>query len=311
MSSPHLEVMRKAAKYYGLSFKKFDTGNRFQYISDGKRKFMINRSATEFTSRIGYMLAHNKQRTNQVLEHFGFSVPKQKVFEEFNEVLPFFKKYAPIVLKPLNNSLGNGVTVNINSISKLKKAFKFAKEFSKQVLAEQFIEGDDYRVTVINYKHVYAVQRIPAYVRGDGHHTISKLIDIKNQKRKLYKHDILKDERSKQILSEQGYKMSDIPGKDERVFLRRAANIAEGGTSIDVTDQLSDSIANMCIEASKILKLPTSGLDILTEDLGGNKATIIEANYRAHIVLHHYPHKGKRRYPARQLMKMMFPSIKK
>ena len=47
------------------------------------------------------------------------------------------------------------------------------------------------------------------------------------------------------ILKQQNLKLSHIPSKGQVVYLRRAANVAEGGTSVDVTNIASNKLKKL------------------------------------------------------------------
>lgn len=306
MISPHAKIMRDAARYYGLKFKKFDPQGVLHLVSDGKIQFYLDRSATEKTSRISYILADNKKMTNDVLRKFKINVPKQKMVTRYSEVIDFFRKNKPVVIKPNKCSLGKGVTVGVNTQKKLKQAFDFAQKYDKRVLAETYIQGEDYRFTVINYEKVFVVKRIPAFVVGDGKNNIENLIEIKNKIKKKYKKSIKINDTTIEILNKQGLKLNDIPKVDKIVYLRKAANIAEGGTSYDFTDIASKFLIDMAKNVCSALKIPVAGIDIITEDISSDKGTVIEVNPRPHIILHRYPHEGQERYPAREIFKMLY-----
>ena len=56
-----------------------------------------------------------------------------------------------------------------------------AREHSRSVIVETFLEGDDHRLLVVNGELVAATRRTPGHVVGDGAHTIAQLIEIVNQ----------------------------------------------------------------------------------------------------------------------------------
>ncbi|OGF46857.1 hypothetical protein A2533_02555 [Candidatus Falkowbacteria bacterium RIFOXYD2_FULL_35_9] len=306
MKSLHVKLLKETAKQLGLKFKSYDGENVLHEVSNGKKSFLIDRSATELTSRLGYILADNKHLTISALNKFDIPVPQQRMVKKYQDSLAFFKKNKPIVVKPNKCSLGKGVTVNVKTLEDLKKAFHYAKRYDSRVLVEEFIPGEDYRFTVIDYKQVYVVKRIPAFVIGDGKHSMLYLIKQKNKVKKSYKKDIKTNEKTIEILKEKKLTLRSIPAKDEIVYLRKAANIAEGGTSIDFTDIASKPLKDLAIAACRVLHLPVAGIDILTENINGDKGVIIEVNPRPHIILHHYPHEGESRYPARDIYNMLF-----
>ncbi|NQT49853.1 ATP-grasp domain-containing protein [Candidatus Kuenenbacteria bacterium] len=302
----HVDVLAKSARSCGFKFSKYDTEGALHKVSNGKKEVLINRSATEKTSHLSYILADSKRFTTAILKHFGIAVPRQKQISNYEEAIGFYRKQRPVVVKPNRASLGRGVTVNITNQKQLKKAYRLAKKYGQRVLVEEFVPGDDYRVTVIDYKHVYVVKRIPAFVVGNGKADIELLIKRKNRIKEEYKKKIKMGTKSEKILQEQHLTFDSVPANGEIIYLRKAANIAEGGTSIDCTDLISKELKQLAIRASRILKLPAAGVDILTEDISSKKGVIIEINPRPHIVLHHYPHEGKPRFPGRDIIRMLF-----
>ncbi len=306
MKKPHIKVLRDAAKELSLKFEKFDPEEVIHFVSQGNKQVWLDRSATEKTSRLSYIIADNKRLTVAALRKFNIPTPKQKMVYYKKDLLEFFRKYKPVVVKPNKCSLGKGVTVGITTQKALFRAFDEAKKYDKRVLIENFVPGNDYRFTVIDYKKVYVLQRIPAFVDGDGRHTVEQLVVIKNKISKKYKKDIKIDDKSKKILKQQGFTLQSVIPENKRVFLRLAANIAEGGTSVDVTSQASVKLKEMAIDACRALKLPSAGIDILTPDISGDKGVVLEVNPRPHIILHHYPHVGRAYSPAKDILKMFF-----
>ncbi len=306
--SPYRLLIKKAAKARGVKFSNFDPFGKFQYLQKGKKKVLIDSSRPMETSHLAYRISDKKELTNFVLRRHKISVPAQIKCKEYKEAVSFLKKYKDIVVKPGDSSLGKGVTVHIKTIPQLKKAFIEAKKHSKAkvIVVEKFIFGDDYRISVINGKKVYALHRIPAYVDGDGKYTIEELINIKNAIKLTYKKDIKKDKTTKQVLRKQSMSLKTVPKEGQRVFLREIANVAVGGTSVDATDIMHPKVKKTAIKIAKVLKLPVAGIDLMTKDIKKPGGAVIEVNSRPHIIMHHYPHVGKPRDPAGDIIDMIF-----
>ena len=64
----------------------------------------------------------------------------------------------------------------------MRQAVKRAQQYARKegVLLQRHIEGNDYRLIVIDGEVVTAIQRCPAEVWGDGMQTIRELIDLDN-----------------------------------------------------------------------------------------------------------------------------------
>ena len=142
----------------------------------------------------------------------------------------------PVVIKPVNGNQGKGVSLNIQSPYD-SQCVSIAAGYSENILVEEYIKGNDYRILVV-WDQVTAVSlRIPANVTGDGIHTISQLVEFKNQdqrrgeghERPLTKIKI--DEISLTILRKQGYTPSSIPEKGSEFILRKTE------TSVPVVKQ--------------------------------------------------------------------------
>src|SRR5699024_11888469 len=88
-----------------------------------------------------------------------------------------------IVLKPPDGSFGRGVVSNIASAGELADALVYVRgELGyKDVIIEQYIGGEDYRLYVVGDQVIAAMHRIPPNVTGDGNSTIKQLIKQKNE----------------------------------------------------------------------------------------------------------------------------------
>jgi len=218
------------------------------------------------------------------------------------EILAHTKAF---VVKPLDASHGNGVTVNMQAIDQLDAAFNHALQFSSTVIIQAYQPVvADIRMLCINYKFVAALERIPARVCGDGKHTIKQLIEIQNQsplRGEVYTSDlgIIPLDRACMFL---GDRTQDIPDNGEWVAVLGTANVGTGGETRDITDDLPDWFKQQAEKAAKVINLPMCGVDFLAqktpqqhdtpESLG---ATITELNKGPSLFIHERPNHGKPR----------------
>ncbi len=308
--SRYFAVLKEAVRYYGLILKRVTPDGVIYEVSNGQKSFRFNLSATEKNSAILRKIAQNKLLTVKVLGELGFAVPHSKVVKDLRGAKIFLQKRKNIVIKPIDGSLGNGITIGIKKEKELKKAFVLAQRFSKsgEVIVEEFIKGKDFRITIINGKDYFVAQRVPAGVVGDGKRSIKELIEKENRQREE-KNKLLIDEVTEQEIFEQGFFYDTIPNKEQFIRLRKNANISTGGIGIDQTEKINKKVIKELIFLTKILRAGTVGIDILTEDITSEKYKIIEINTRPQMMSHHFPHIGQKRYPARSIMKMLFPEL--
>ncbi len=113
-------------------------------------------------------------------------------------------------------------------------AYQNAKEQGDEVVVERFAPGDDYRILVIDGKVVAVSRREPAHVIGDGQKTISQLVeDVNTDPRRSDHHatalsKIVLGPVALEVLREQGYSPDSVPSQNERVLIRRNANLSTG-----------------------------------------------------------------------------------
>ena len=230
----HQKIMLQALRQAGFKCRKVDKLSTLYLIEKNKRKAFFNGTLRHDVSHLSYAIAKSKELSNDVFQKFGLPVPKRKICLSFNDALDFFKKHKPVVIKPDDRSLGVGVSVNISSQEDLKTAYEKARKASKCVAVEEFVRGRDYRLTVVNYQKVYAIERVPAHIVGNGQNSVQELIDIKNGNKRGYQKDIKIDNESLKILRQQELNLTFVPELGQIVYLRQAANVAQGGTTIEI-----------------------------------------------------------------------------
>ncbi|RMG24223.1 MAG: cyanophycin synthetase [Methanobacteriota archaeon] len=284
----------------------------------GNRQKRIWASTSSMTPYIATEIAQEKELTLQMLYDVGIPVPRGGEVRTYEGALEEVRRIGyPVVTKPSDVSHGRGVYLNIRDDKALKKGFEIAKEYSRDVIVEQYIEGNDYRVLVINGEFVAAAQRIPAHVIGDGEHTIEELVEIVNQDpRRGIGHEkvltqIVIDQPSLDLLEAQGLTLSSIPEKGRFVQLKSTANLSTGGTAIDVTDIIHYDNIRLAERAVKTIGLDIAGVDIIAEDISkpilAQRGVIIEVNAAPGLRMHLEPTEGTPRNVAKPIVDMLFP----
>ena len=314
LKGPSTKAIYNSAKAEGLPI--IEIGNGIYQLGYGKRGRVFSDTIGSNTSAIADCICKDKCITKKILEMNSIPVVKCECVADNIKLLEIahYKGY-PVVLKPQFGSNGTGVVVNIKSDVELLKAYELISENTKDIIIEEFIEGRDYRVCVINYNVVAVSQRIPPYVIGDGSKTIKELIDDLNK-------DILrgvncekpltKIKLSKELdiyLKKNKHDINEIIKNDTKVVLRENANLATGGFAEDVTDLISEENIRICERAAKALGLDMCGIDICTNNISKSLELyggIIEVNAAPEIRMHECPTKGIARNVSREILKSMY-----
>lgn len=276
------------------------TSGRFFSLSDGNKTHYFFASRGDKVSNEAASICRNKSLTKKLLKKAGINVPIGGSFEDEHELLRFATKIGyPVVLKPQSGSMGRGVFVNLQSENELKKAIQQIRRNTeyKELIIEKFYQGDEYRVYVVGNKVIGAIKRVPANVIGDGIHSIRELIEIKNKNRKLNPYLSIKpikiDSQVRDMLKKKGYTLDSVPEKNEKIFLRNMSNLSQGGDPIEATDELTDEVKELAVNALKALpSMDHGGLDIIVDPDNPNEGTVLEINSKPEISFHLYPLSG-------------------
>ncbi|NNK81301.1 MAG: ATP-grasp domain-containing protein, partial [Flavobacteriales bacterium] len=185
------------------------------YAANQKR---IQATMTSQTSSIGVELACDKEDTKYLLERAEVPVPKGDIVRTEAGLEDAIERIGyPVVVKPIDGNHGRGITTDVQNWEDACAALAAAKEVSRSVIIEKFIEGDDYRLLVINHKLVAAAKRTAAHVIGDGKSTVQQLIDQTNaDPRRGYGHEkvltlIKVNQMTLDILEDQGLSLESVP----------------------------------------------------------------------------------------------------
>lgn len=251
-----------------------------------------------------------KDMVGDFLMMCGFPTPRGvNCFSEEEVVCEAKKLGFPVVVKPVAGRKGQGVTTGIQSFEEAKKAFNQIVTLAEEqgvpfegALVQQQIYGTDHRLITVGGKFIAALERVPAFVVGNGRETIEMLIEKENAKEirldnarsPLCKIKI--DDNLKDFLALQNKDLTYIPEKGEKVVLSRVANISAGGISINVTQKIHPDNVKLVENIARYFKVKCLGIDVLAQDiskswLDGNFG-ILEINAGPGVFMHLAPAYG-------------------
>ncbi len=278
----------------------------------------IMASETSNTSAIAVELCQEKPLTNRLLRAVGVPVPEGRAVSSADEAWQVAQEVGlPVVVKPDSGNQGKGVSVNLSSEAEVRAAYEIANGYESDVLVERYIQGQDYRLLVVNGKLVAAARRDPAQVISDGQHTVAELVEIVNQDpRRRPGHSsvmtqIQIDDAARLVLQQQNLTAESVPPADQVIKLRTNCNLSTGGTATDVTDEVHPSNVRLAQLAAQILALDVAGIDILCHDirrpLAEQDGAIVEVNAAPGLRMHLYPASGTPRDVGIPVVEMLYP----
>jgi cyanophycin synthetase len=305
------------ARRRGIPVRRLNSRSLVQ-LGQGRNLRRIQATVTDRTSSIAVDIAQDKNETKRVLGNIGLPVPRGDAVRTVDDALEVAEQIGyPVILKPLDASHGRGISSRLGDADALRGAWDEAKAFGRRVVVEQFADGRDHRVLVVDGRVVAAAERVPARVVGDGRRTIRALIDDENTdpRRGIGHAKILtrlpSDEQTEAHLALAGRTLESVPAHGEVVLLRQTANLSTGGTSIDRTDEMHPDNVTACEMAAAAVGLDVAGIDVMTANISvpfrENGAVIIEVNAGPGIRMHTHPTEGKARNVGAPIVDMLYP----
>ncbi len=248
-------------------------------------------------------IARDKGYTCYFLRKHGFHVPNNRAFysDELNAHLAPERRrgveeavdYAyelgyPVYIKPNDLSQGAFVTKAYEA-AEIRTTAQSIFARSRVLLIEQFCAGRDYRVVVLGDKVISAYERVPLAIVGDGVQSIDELLtQAQHQLGTLGRPNSEIDPSDQRIdlkLKRLKATRASVLPAGKQVYLLDNANLSTGGSSIDVTESIHPTFAQIAIAATRTLGLRFAGVDLICDNLAELESTqhwnIIEMNAAA------------------------------
>lgn len=315
---PSTASLVKAAEERNIPWLRLNDQSLVQ-LGHGRFQQRIQATVTGKTSHIAVELASDKEETNKILGSLGLPVPRQELVQSVEGAQSAARRLGfPVVTKPYNGNHGRGISIRLTSPEEVAEGFAKAREHSRSVIVETFLEGDDHRLLVVNGELVAATRRTPGHVVGDGVHTIAQLVEeVNTDPRRGVGHEkvltkLELDAQADMMMARMEMTAASVPEKDRIVYLRSTANLSTGGTATDVTDIIHPDNRDMAIRAIRAIGLDVGGVDFLSTNIAESYKSIgggiCECNAAPGFRMHVAPSEGKSRDVAGPVIDMLFPA---
>ena len=313
---PSTGAIVAAAVARGIPYRRLTEGSLVQF-GWGSKQRRIQAAEMDSTSAIAESIAQDKELTKKLLESAGVPVPKGRPVTDAEDAWAAACELGgPVVIKPRDGNQGKGVAANVETREDVLAAYHAAHEVSPNVMVEQYLMGQDFRLLVIGGRLIAAARREPPHVTGDGQHTIQELVDeVNSDPHRSSGHatsltKIRLDEIALATLAHQDLDAGSVPRKGARVILRNNANLSTGGTATDVTDDVHPELAARAVAAAQMAGLDLCGVDVVCESvltpLENQAAGVIEVNAAPGLRMHLQPSFGKGRPVGEAIVSTMF-----
>lgn len=287
--NPYARIIIREAQKRGIYVDVLDPEGGYFELSFGGRSIVCRESLSELTTAVAMSRCDDKSTTHRVLRQAGLRVPEQVKVKDEHQALAFLEDHQAVVVKPARGEQGAGISVDIRDLDALRRAIDDARSLCDTVIVEEYVSGADLRIIVIGEDVVAAAERRPAQVLGNGRDSVKTLIEKQSRRREAAtggESKIALDGETKRCVEEAGYSLESVLPENERLVVRKTANLHTGGTIHDVTDKLHPTLRKAAIDAARALDIPVTGLDLIVSATDRPDYAIIEANERPGLANH-------------------------
>jgi cyanophycin synthetase len=265
-------IWRDAAEALDASVT--DLGNGLLEISKGDRRTRVNGLFTALDGEVTLQLVSDKTVMNRLLRAAGVRLPEQIELEvdDLEGARQFMARCpAPWVLKPAGASFGRGITTGLRTMQDFERARRRARLDGSHVILERQLEGDVYRVLMLDGEVLDVIRRLPSRVTGDGRSNVSELIDAENRARLSVAGRgtslVFIDLECVVTLRAQGLSLAAVPDAGRTVALKVVTNHNGANDNHTVRAPLAPEVLEQAARAASAAGLRLAGVDLITTDI--------------------------------------------
>lgn len=268
-------IWRRAAEECGAELEEV-ASDIWVARRDGVRVF-IRSGEIQLDDPVTLIMAGRKPLMHRLLGEAGLPVPLHAVFG-LDDLAPALdvlsQRPEGVVVKPANGTAaGDGVSTHLTTPAQVRRASVVASLYDSELLAEEMVPGESYRLLVVGGRLRHAVGRRGPRVLGDGRSTVRELIVADNAlrtERGRARLDI--DADCLYTLGWQGSGLDSVPAEGREVLVKAAEDRAAGDQELrtvyntDVTGIVSEPVRDVAERAAAVLGSDLLGVDIITPD---------------------------------------------
>jgi cyanophycin synthetase len=260
-------------------------------ITNGARAALVSHQATPLNDAVSNKAFANRAVVYELL--VGMAVPVPRFVHLRRNAVPAAEEFMAsiggrIVVKPAyGTGSGAGVTTNVSRPTDVRRAIAWARAFCPEIVLEEQVEGNLYRLLILDGELIDGVVRHPPTVIGDGTSTIRELIERENRTRsepgaRRAQNLIRMNLDARNTLAAQGLSLKSQPAAGQQVKVKHVVN----ENRADENEYPPEGIAPFFAELGEVVFRETGvrlvGIDViaptLADDLATSGGRVIELN---------------------------------
>jgi D-alanine-D-alanine ligase-like ATP-grasp enzyme len=139
----------------------------------------IRGQTTPFADPVSDQIASDKPLAYRILDEAGLPVPASEIVDVATreDGAALMERIGrPCIVKPVSGGGGDGVTGEIRTAEQLRRALVGVGKFHHQALIEHQVDGDSYRVLLLDGEVLDVLRRWKPRLEGDGISTVETLM---------------------------------------------------------------------------------------------------------------------------------------
>jgi cyanophycin synthetase len=302
------EMWRTVAARIGAQFSPL-AENLWEVRLNGRKTRILNHKL-EFDDPVILEMAGNKPLVYRMLKEKRLRVPDHEVFrlDDLDCADAFLRRHPRgCVVKPASGtSSGLGITTHIRTRREVRKAAILASLHDSELLIEQMVPGESYRMLVLDGEVIHAVRRRGPRLVGDGISTVAGLIQAENESRTKRGESTVGTGRDCEFtLDYQNLSLSSTPALGQSFVVQSVNDPRQRRSEVrtvyneDVTGLVCAALKKDAGSVAETLGSRFIGVDLITKDptipLEDSGGAIIEANTTPG--LHHHYDSRREKFP--------------
>lgn len=238
-----------------------------KYFGFGKiPKFPLNDAMARALSR-------DKTYSYMMAENIGLKVPEGDYFlkndekyvqhwmgKSMDEALVYADEVGyPVYVKPNSLAMGKGCRMVFGKsdlVDQLGQIF----QMDHIALIQKCVEGDEYRIVVLEGEIILVYQKKAPNIVGDGKKEVQQLVDEKNKTNNKLVVDW-------DLVRNLGYDKAKILEENKKLRINSNANLSMGGEIKEVVSVVPDVFKDYVAQVNRVFGLRLYGLDLIVGDL--------------------------------------------
>lgn len=272
-----LEALLKRAQERNLNFSVEKSTGYCGLVTIHNRVIGIHGADPGLNSSSSARISNDKYFTEQFLKENGLNSLNSLLIKGGGECVDPLPDM-PCIIKPNTGFGGQGFSL-VKKENEIAAAIDHATQFDDLILIQPYYTKREFRLVVLDGEVLYAYERTPWKIRGDGQSSIAEFLKRKTPRHAKSPKFDLQDPLLLQHLRQKNLSLVDIPGPGESIQLFDSANLSKGGGWETVRDLHPGYIA-LAAKAARVIGLRYAGIDLFcdTSEKFDEQYRIIEVN---------------------------------